>query len=273
MSVMIALAGHAQVSADDRGLNYGDGVFETLRIHAGQPVWWDAHWQRLLRGAAVLGIEAADEGAVVAACAPLLAQPGDGVLKLLLTRGGGGRGYAPPDAAQPLLLISRHPLPPPWPAGGGRLRWSRLQLGIQPALAGIKHCNRLEQILARRECSDPDIHESLLCDALGAPTCAIAGNLFVLRDGVWLTPSIDRAGVAGICRQWLLAQGVACERRLSIDDVDSADAIFLCNAVRGILPVCALGTRQFSPHRQVYALMQRLARAEPAFESLRDVIG
>lgn len=273
MSVMIALAADARVSADDRGLNYGDGVFETLRIHAGKPVWWDAHWQRLVRGAAVLGIETAQADAVLAACAPLLAQPGDGVLKLLLTRGGGGRGYAPPDPAQPLLLISRHALPPPWPAAGGRVRWSRLQLGIQPALAGIKHCNRLEQILARRECGDPDIHESLLCDALGAPTCAIAGNLFVLRDGAWLTPLIDRAGVAGVCRQWLLAQGIAHERRLRVDDVERADAIFLCNAVRGILPVCALGARQLAPRAELRELMQRLAQAEPVFESLRDVIG
>src|SRR3546814_13318914 len=92
MSVMIALAADARVSADDRGLNYGDGVFETLRFHDGKPVWWDAHWQRLVRGAAVLGIETAQADAVLAACAPLLAQPGDGVLKMLLTRGGGGSG-------------------------------------------------------------------------------------------------------------------------------------------------------------------------------------
>lgn len=270
MSVTITLAAHALVGADDRGLNYGDGVFETLRIHAGKPVWWDAHWQRLVRGAAVLGIETPQADAVRAACAPLLAQPGDGVLKLLLTHGSGGRGYAPPLPAQPLLLISRHALPSSWPVAGGRVRWSRLRLGIQPAMAGIKHCNRLEQILARREWSDPEIHESLLCDALGAPTCAIAGNLFVQRDDTWLTPLIDRAGVAGICRQWLLAQGIAHERRLSVDDVESADAIFLCNAVRGILPVCALGARQFAPRSELRELIHSLAEAEPAFVSTRD---
>jgi 4-amino-4-deoxychorismate lyase len=270
MSVMIALAGDARIGTDDRGLNYGEGVFETLRIHAGKPLWWGAHWQRLVRGAAVLGIETPQADAVRAACAPLLAQPGDGVLKLLLTGGAGGRGYAPPVQAQPQLLISRHALPPSWPVAGGRVRWSQLRLGIQPALAGIKHCNRLEQILARRECNDPDIHESLLCDALGAPTCAIAGNLFVLRKGVWLTPLIDRAGVAGICRQWLLSQGIAREQRLEIADVEQADAIFLCNAVRGILPVRALGAQQIAIPPELQALTQRLAQAEPAFARTGD---
>lgn len=270
MSVSITLAEHAQVGADDRGLNYGDGVFETLRIHAGRTVWWDAHWQRLLRGAAVLGIAAPELDTVRAACAPLLVSPGDGVLKLLLTRGAGGRGYAPPASAQPMLVISRHALPPPWPATGGRLRWASLRLAVQPALAGIKHCNRLEQILARREWNDPEIHEAILCDALGAPTSACSGNLFVLRSGVWLTPLIDRAGVAGICRQWLLTQGIAREQRLSVADVEQADAIFLCNAARGILPVRALGERQFAPRPELQTLMRRLAQAEPAFTRSGD---
>ncbi|PIQ36562.1 MAG: aminodeoxychorismate lyase [Lysobacterales bacterium CG17_big_fil_post_rev_8_21_14_2_50_64_11] len=269
MSVAIVLAEQASVRADDRGLNYGDGVFETLRIHAGRPLWWDAHWQRLRRGAAVLAIEMPEHDAVVHACAALLAPAADGVLKLLLTRGGGGRGYAPPEPAQPQLLISRHALPPPWPAAGGRVRWSQLRLGIQPLLAGIKHCNRLEQVLARREWSDPDIHESLLCDALGAPTCAVSGNLFVLRDGVWLTPLLDRAGVAGLCRQWLLAQGIGHEQRLCVADVEQADAVFLCNAVRGILPVCAVGERQMALPPQLQVVMQALAAAEPAFARTR----
>lgn len=270
MSVHIALAEHAQVGADDRGLNYGDGVFETLRIHAGRALWWDAHWQRLLRGAAVLGIEAPQRDAVVRTCAALLAQPGDGVLKWLLTRGAGGRGYATAQCTRPTMIISRHPLPPPWPVAGGCVRWSPLRLGIQPLLAGIKHCNRLEQILARRECNDPDIHELLLCDALGAPTCAVSGNLFVLREGVWLTPLIDRAGVAGICRQWLLSQGLGHERRLCVADVERADAVFLCNAVRGILPVCELGGRPMAWPAPLRVVMQALATAEPAFARAWD---
>src|SRR3546814_12496550 len=106
MSVIIELAGYARVSADDRGLNYGDGVFETLRIHDGKLVWWDAHWQRLVRGAAVLGIETADASAVLAACATLLETPGDGVLKMLLTRSRGGCECSTPHPYQQPFVIS-----------------------------------------------------------------------------------------------------------------------------------------------------------------------
>jgi len=268
MSVPVRLAQEASIAADDRGLNYGDGLFETLRIHAGQPLWWGAHWQRLSHGAQVLGIATPEPAAVLAACKPLLALPGDGVLKLLLTRGSGGRGYAPPEPAQPQMWVSRHPLPVPFPASGLHLRWCTLRLGIQPQLAGIKHCNRLEQVLARAECSDPAIHEGLLCDALGAPTGATAANLFVRRDGDWLTPLLDHAGVAGICRQWLLAHGIGHERRLTRDDVDAAEAIFLCNAVRGILPVARLDARVFAPHPEVRRVAHLLAHAEPAFAAM-----
>lgn len=270
MSVPVRLAQEATIAADDRGLNYGDGLFETLRIHAGQPLWWDAHWARLRRGAQVLGIATPTPESVLSVCAPLLAQPSDGVLKLLLTRGSGGRGYALPESAQPQLIVSRHPLPVPLPATGLHLRWCTLRLGIQPLLAGLKHCNRLEQVLARAECTDPAIHEALLCDAEGAPTCATAANLFVLRDGDWLTPPIDRAGVAGICRQWLLAHGIGRECRLTREDVDAADAIFLCNAVRGILPVARLDARRFEPHPEVRRIVRLLALAEPAFAAMES---
>lgn len=270
MSVPVRLAQGASIAADDRGLNYGDGLFETLRIHGGQPLWWEAHWERLCHGAQVLGIATPDPTAVLAACRPLLTLRGDGVLKLLLTRGSGGRGYAPPEPAQPQMWVSLHPLPPPLPAGGLHLRWCTLRLGIQPLLAGIKHCNRLEQVLARAECSDPAIHEGLLCDALGAPTCATAANLFVLRDGRWLTPLLDHAGVAGICRQWLLAHGIGHECRLRREDVDDADAIFLCNAVRGILPVARLDSRVFAPHPEVRHVAHLLAHAEPAFAAMES---
>jgi len=270
MSVPVRLAQEATIAADDRGLNYGDGLFETLRIHAGQPLWWGAHWQRLSHGARALGIATPSPESVLAACEPLLAQPGDGVLKLLLTRGSGGRGYAPPEFAQPQMILSLHPLPKPFPATGLHLRWCTLRLGIQPLLAGLKHCNRLEHVLARAECSDPAIHEGLLCDAHGAPTCATAANLFVLRGGNWLTPLLDRAGVAGICRQWLLAQGIGRECRLTREHVDDADAIFLCNAVRGILPVARLDARRFEPHPEVRRIVRLLARAEPAFAAMES---
>lgn len=265
MSVRIELASEAVIHADDRGFNYGDGLFETILVRAAQPVWWDAHWARLQRGASVLGIDCPAADAILAAAQPLLRVHRDGILKMVLERGSGGRGYALPEQPQPILLLSWHPLPAPAPRPGLCLRWCQLRLGIQPRLAGLKHCNRLEQVLARAEWCDPRVHEGLLCDALGAVTGAISGNLFVRIEGRWLTPPVDRCGIAGVCRAWLLRQGCAREQRLTPAAVEAAEAMFLCNSVRGILPVHSLAGRVLAPHPEVHALIRRLAEAEPAF--------
>lgn len=255
---------------DDRGLAYGDGVFETLRFAAGRPVWWAEHWSRLARGAAVLGIPLPDADWVAGQARALMPAAGAGVLKLVLTRGPGGRGYASPQPPRPGLLLWVHALPPPPPAEGLRLRWCRLRLAAQPALAGIKHLNRLEQVLARGEWSDPEIHEGLLRDRSGRVICATAANLFVRLDGRWWTPPLRTCGVAGICRGWLLAEGLAAERVLGPAEVLAAEAVFLCNSVRGILPVSGLEDRRWPPHPETGNLTRHLAQCEPAFAAERD---
>lgn len=252
------------VPAGDRGLAYGDGLFETMRAHRGRIHWWDAHWARLRQGAQRLRLALPDEALVHAQAARLLGDA-DAVLKLLVTRGSGGRGYALPAHPEPGWLVSRHPIPAAAPPGGVVLRWCETRLAIQPALAGLKHCNRLEQVLARGEWADPAIHDGLVLDTEGQVISATSANLFVLRDGRWLTPDVSRSGIAGICRAWVLAHAGAAEARLRVTDVESADAVFVCNAVRGILPVARLGDRTWSPLAQVSALQRRLAAAHPAF--------
>lgn len=256
------------VPADDRGFAYGDGVFETMRAHAGAVPWWDAHWARLIRGAARLRMTLPDQDRVLAEAESLLGGAG-GVLKLVVSRGCGGRGYAPPAAATPTWVLSRHALPSPFPERL-TLRWCDTRLGLQPALAGIKHCNRLEQVLARAEwdgAPEPErtADEGLMRSSDGEVVCATAANLFVLRGGRWRTPRIDRCGVAGICRQWLLGAVDVEETVLQVADIETADAIFLCNAVRGILPVVRLGARNWPLHGQVIELQRRLAVVHPGF--------
>jgi 4-amino-4-deoxychorismate lyase len=256
------------IPENDRGLAYGDGLFETMRVHGSRVPWWDVHWARLAHGAERLRLLLPDRGLVEQQVEALLASQGMGagsVLKLLLTRGSDGRGYLPPADNVPLWILSQHPVPSPPRAGGLHLRWCATQLALQPALAGLKHCNRLEQVLARGEWNDPDIDEGLLQDMDGNVVSATAANVFVLRDGGWRTPSVDRCGVAGVCRGWLLAASGAMEMRLAVDDIDTADAVVLCNAVRGILPVARLGDRAWMPHPEVRALRRRLAAAHPAF--------
>lgn len=256
------------VPAHDRGFAYGDGVFETLRAHRGTLPWWDAHWDRLGLGAARLGLELPDRAQVLEQACELLAGD-DGVLKLVVSRGPGGRGYAPPPVATPTWVLSREALPAPPPPAGLTLRWCDTRLGLQPALAGIKHCNRLEQVLARAEWQQlpapAAAHEGLMRSSDGDVVCATAANVFMLRDGRWRTPRVDRCGVAGICRQWAMAALDAGQSRIAVGDIETADAVFLCNAVRGILPVARLAARDWPRHTQVTDLQQRLAGAHPGF--------
>lgn len=259
-----------QVPVADRGLAYGDGLFETIAFRAGRAPLWSGHMARLARGARRLGL-AAPAAAGLLAQARQLAGDDDCLVKLMLSRRG-GRGYAPasvagcgdtaaavgttgrPGADPVRCILVRHPLPQV-PAhvyrDGLRLRWCRLRLAAQPRLAGIKHLNRLEQVLARAEWHDPQIDEGLLRDADGRVIGATAGNLFIVCKGQLLTPRIDRCGVAGVARAWLLARA---RRWLPVDEteldrawVESADEVFLSNAVRGVMPVARIGRRRLQP--------------------------
>ena len=250
------------IPADSRGFAYGDGVFETMRVDRGRVHWWDAHWTRLATSAERLGLQVPDYGFAREACGSLFADNSDGVLKLLVTRGGEGRGYAPQPNAPPVWMVSRHDLPTRTQCGLA-LHWSQTMIAIQPALAGVKHCNRLEQVIARGECARRGTDEALMCDGDGHVICATAANVFVLLDGRWRTPRVDRSGVAGVCRAHLLPVMEASEECLSPADVEGADAIFLCNAVRGILPVARLGARSWHDLSASIEAARRLAQLHP----------
>jgi 4-amino-4-deoxychorismate lyase len=248
---------------EDRGLAYGDGVFETMLVHAGEPVWWQEHWQRLLRGARVLGLPVPPEDEIRHECASLIAGSPRAVLKIILTRGSGGRGYQPPAQATPTVVLSLHPAPDA-PARGLNLCWARTTLAMQPALAGIKHLNRLEQVLARGEWQDPNIDDALMCDGEDRVVSATSANLFALVGGRWLTPSVERCGIAG--GAWVLGNVPGAQvGNLSAAEVSHASALFLCNSVRGILPVARLGMREWPRDAEVAPLRARLAEAHPAF--------
>lgn len=266
MNARVFVDGHRAegVPPDDRGLAYGDAVFETMRVHRGEVPWWDAHWERLARGAERLGLPLPSPAEARGQALSLIREgDGDGVLKLEVTRGSGGRGYAPPGDPMPTWILSWHGLPAAIDAL--TLHWCDLRVALQPALAGLKHCNRLEQVLARRECQAAGADEGLVRDTEGWVVSATSANLFILRGGEWTTPPIDRCGVAGTCRAHLLPALRASEARLSRQDVDGADALFLCNAVRGILPVARIGPRVLEPHPAIDEARRALGRLHPAF--------
>lgn len=260
-------AGEHEVTGIDprnRGLAYGDGLFETMRVHRGGVPLWPRHLTRLREGAQRLGLQLPSVEFIEARVADATGGCGAGVLKLLLTRGEGGRGYAPPVDAPSMWLLSLHPLPAS-DQSGLRVLWCDTRLAGQPALAGIKHCNRLEQVLGRAEVERAGHDEGLMRDMAGKAICATAANLLVLRDGRWLTPSVDACGVAGVLRGWLLEQGLADIATLAPEDVESAQAVALSNAVRGILPISMLDARRWSPHPALAQLQERVAMAFPMF--------
>jgi len=239
------------IAATDRGLHYGDGVFETIAIRNGRPQFWPAHMERLLDGCARLGIPVPDVTLLAAETAALCEDSERAVLKIIITRGSGGRGYRPPESAQPQRILMRYPWPEHTiPDEGITVRRCATPLGCNPVLAGIKHLNRLEQVVARSEWSDDTIHEGVMCDTEGYVVEGTMSNLFAVRDGVLLTPDLANCGVAGIMRQQILALAgqlsIWCEfQRFKYEALQTMDEIFVTNSIIGIWPVARMEERTF----------------------------
>jgi 4-amino-4-deoxychorismate lyase len=241
------------LAVDNRGLAYGDGLFETMAVRDGRVLLRERHLARLATGLARFGIAAPPADALAATLGEAAAGNAAACLKLIVTRGAGSRGYTPATDAPTEWLLQRLPWSPPRqdrpPAA---LRTSSVRLALQPLLAGLKHLNRLEQVLARREFPAPAHDEVLQLDAEGRVACASAANVFCLRDGRLRTPRVDRCGVAGVLRAEVLAlsaSGVlppATEADLVPDDVYGADEVFLTSSLRGAWPVAALDGRPLS---------------------------
>ncbi|WP_024303777.1 aminodeoxychorismate lyase [Pseudogulbenkiania sp. MAI-1] len=269
MTVLIDGVPGEQVSALDRGLAYGDGVYRTLELVAGRPRLWRWQWQRLADDCVRLCLPLPDECLVLAELEQAAAGLERAVAKIVLTRGAGRRGYAMPADAVPTRIVSANAwagYPTELAEQGVTVRLCELRLGLQPRLAGIKHLNRLENVLARSEWSDPAIHEGLLLDSEGYLVEGTMSNLFQLRGGELVTPLLDRSGVAGALRAWVFDNAPALglvvrEARLTLDDLDSAEAVFLCNSLIGLWPVVRLDGRTWQIPEILRALAARLAVA------------
>lgn len=230
----------------DRGLLYGDGVFRTLRVIAGEPRWWDEQLAKLSEDCLRIGLASPAASIWRSDFERLCVAGADGVLKLLVTRGSGPRGYLPPapPLVRRLMYFAADPLPAAV-ASDLTLRICSLRLGWQPRLAGIKHLNRLENVLARAEWTTPDIHEGLLLDQADRVVCGVMSNLFIWQRNRLLTPRLDQCGVAGVARARLmrLAQAHAIEVQetdLALQDVLDADEVMLTNSVIGLRRVARL---------------------------------
>lgn len=252
MPVLVNGRENGALDPADRGLQYGDGLFETLAVRDGRARFLAWHLQRLAEGARRLGFQSPDPGQLAEQVRRAWPD-GPGVVKLILTRGAGGRGYRPSPGGTPTCVVAGSAWPA-WPASawteGVCLRYCRTRLARNPALAGIKHLNRLEQVLARSEWDDERIAEGLMLDELGQVISGTQTNLFAVIDGRIATPPVDQCGVAGVMRRafrgWADdAAGPVIERALRPDDLERASELLVTNALIGAWPVRKLADREF----------------------------
>ena len=241
------------VPTSDRGLLYGDGVFETIAVKNGQLHFWSEHLRRLQFGCERLGIESVDETQLERECRSLIDKIQQAVIKVIITRGSGGRGYRVPEQARPTRILQLHEWPN-YPAScterGIKTRICRTRLGHNASLAGIKHLNRLEQVLARQEWDDPAIMEGLMRDSDGGLVEGTMSNVFMVKDTVLMTPDLQHCGVAGIMRARVLEMAaehsiVARVHRVALDALLQADEVFVCNSLIGIWPVIEVDKQTF----------------------------
>lgn len=233
------------VPPDDRGLNYGDGLFETCAVRDGRPLLWERHLERLHRGCRQLKIPPPAAGTLNEEVRRICRHHQQAVVKVLLTRGSGGRGYRPPAKAAPLRVASIHPWPdhvPERARDGIRLRLCATPSSINPALARIKHTSRLENVLARAEWAADDPAEGLMLNMDGEAVEGTGTNIFMVEGDMLHTPSLERGGVAGILRELILEVAAEAGIRVAVSTIPAArlkqaSEAFVCNSVAGIWPV------------------------------------
>jgi len=238
------------VTTTNRGLNYADGIFETLSVHNGRPRRWQAHMDRLGDGCERLGLSMPPQAILLREVQTVSAGLADAVVKIVLTRDGQARGYMPPQESDCVRIVSAHFYPDGVAEAsreGVKARVCDLRLALQPALGGLKHLNRLEQVLASAELRESGVAEGILLDREDHVISAIAANIFLVLDDRLLTPRLDLCGVRGVVRGQILASfGARCEqRRIMVDLLQEADEVFICNSVRGIVPVIAIDEQQY----------------------------
>lgn len=254
------------ISIRDRGLLYGDGVYRTFPVRNGIALHWPLHYQKLQHDCAALKIACPDFESLTTELQSLSDAQPDAIFKIIVTRGRSARGYAPaPDAAPTHIWdVAPQPVyPDDWKTSGVTLCLCQLRLGHQPKLAGIKHLNRLENVLAAAEVADAA--EGILQDTEGHVIEGTRSNVFLVLKDRLITPDLSRCGVAGVQRDLVMSyakeQGMAVEvRDVELDELRAADELFLTSSVFGLWPVAQFEERcwtDFSHAVRIRAWLER----------------
>lgn len=229
------------ISPLDRGFAYGDGIFRTLVMREGSPENWPLHYQKLVADCSAIGIVCPSPELLMNDLQQLFLLDETAVAKIIVTRGEGNRGYTPPAITAPMRVVIKSPMPQ-YPetrfVDGVNLTVCETRLALQPRLAGIKHLNRLENVLARMEWHSPDIADGIFLDINDNVIECTAANIFARFGDILITPNLTQCGVAGVTRQRIiefahtLALTIVVET-LSLEKLLSADEVIICNSLYG----------------------------------------
>jgi 4-amino-4-deoxychorismate lyase len=252
------------VATTDRGLHYGDGLFETIAQVDGQLQYWPEHFERLQKSAARLGMQCPPEQAWLDDIASLKPEP-TCVIKLMLTRGQGQRGYAVDASHIPTRLAfkSEYPTVKAWQDQGMDVILCNTPVSINPALAGMKHLNRLDNVLAATEVKTAGADEGIMCDPHGNVICGTRSNVFMVEGDALITPNLDKAGIAGVMRAQVIQKANALgwqvqENQVSLHNLTSANSVFVTNSVIGLCPVKTVAGHTFMIGPRIRALQEAL---------------
>lgn len=252
-----------RVSCSDRGFTYGDGLFETCRVVGKDIPLWDLHRKRLQASLSRLFISV-DLDQVEVYWRELLkkATSDNQVLKIVITRGEGGRGYGFSSDMQPTVVCSIHQLPQ-FSEKSVTLNLCETRLSCSQALAGIKHLNRLDSVLIRAECQSKGWDDALAANEHGMLIETSHSNVFFKIDGRWVTPRIDYSGVKGVMREFVLSElssivGEIVEEDVQLNHLSRVQAAFCTNSLRGIVPVSKLDGRELREDSDVRSLCNAL---------------
>jgi 4-amino-4-deoxychorismate lyase len=244
-----------RISPLDRGFAYGDGVFRTMRVQGGIPVNWHLHYQKLVADCASIGIVCPSAELFISDIEQLFIQDimrnEMSVAKIIVTRGEGERGYTIPAVTTPLRVIIKSQLPSyanHYSKGGVNLTVCETRLAHQQKLAGVKHLNRIENVMARMEWRDESIFDGIMLDSDGNVIECTMSNIFARFGDTLMTPKLNTSGVAGVTRQQILALSKplnlkVTEATMPLVQLLTADEIIICNSLYGVLQAISIGDK------------------------------
>src|SRR3984885_7658357 len=235
----------------DRGLQYGDGLFETIACRDGQARWLALHLQRLQHGCERLRLPFRQFELLRDEILRVAAGHERCLVKVIVTRGAATRrGYKPAGDEPPLRIVSRHEWPPAAQrtASGFRLGLSSVTLGMNPLLAGLKHLNRLEQVMAQMARDEAELDEVLMLSTAGQVIGGSMSNVFLADGNGLFTPELGACGVAGVMRRLVLEAGAALGQPVSVRPVAASELlaaheVFVTNVRWGVQSVRLLDGR------------------------------